>query len=85
MREWLLPVIHSVCLVSVNERCCCCVAAPDEPTCGTTTQQMTTCKYLSAADPHIPFRGGGWGHDMRLNVKGPVGSFGVRKLIYIYI
>ena len=27
----------------------------------------------SVADPDIPFRGGG-GHEMRLNVKGTVGS-----------
>ena len=44
------------------------------------------------ADPHISFRvcgvcvgwGGGWGagHEMRLNAKGTVGSFGGRKLMY---
>ena len=33
------------------------------------------------ADPDIPFRGGG-GHQMRLNAKGTVGSFGGRILIY---
>ena len=38
------------------------------------------------AEPDIPFRGGGGGggegHEMRLNAKGTVGSFGGRKLIY---
>ena len=35
------------------------------------------------ADPDIPFRGGGGGgHELRLNAKGTVGSFGGRKLIY---
>ena len=41
-------------------------------------------KLLPAvADPDIPFRvgGGGGGHEMRLNAKGIVGSFGGRKLI----
>ena len=35
------------------------------------------------AGPDIPFvRGGGGGHEIRLNAKGTVGSFGGRKLIY---
>ena len=39
-------------------------------------------KLLPAvADPDIPFRVGGGGHEMRLNAKGIVGSFGGRKLI----
>ena len=38
-------------------------------------------------DPDIPFGGGGGGegeeaHEMKLNAKGIVGSFGGRKLIY---
>ena len=37
---------------------------------------------LLVADPDIPFRGGGGGHEMRLNAKGTVGSFGQGKLIY---
>ena len=32
---------------------------------------------LLVADPDIPF----WGHEMRLNAKGTVGSFGQGKLI----
>ena len=40
--------------------------------------------FLPVADPDIPFRGGGhWGlGEMRLNVKGTVGNYGGRKLIY---
>ena len=34
------------------------------------------------ADPDIPFGEEGGGHEMRLNAKGTVGSFGGRKLIY---
>ena len=35
------------------------------------------------ADPDIPFRGvGGWVHEMRVNAKGTVGSFGGRKVLY---
>ena len=34
----------------------------------------------SVVVPDIPFRGGG-GHEMRINVKGTVGSFVGRKLI----
>ena len=35
------------------------------------------------ADPGIQIRrGGGGGHEMSLNVKGTVGSFGGQKLIY---
>ena len=41
---------------------------------------------LLVADPDIPFRGGGGGggggHEMRLNAKGTIGSFGQGKLIY---
>ena len=34
-------------------------------------------------DPDIPFRGGGGGgHEMRLNAKGTVKSFGGQTLIY---
>ena len=36
---------------------------------------------FAVADPDIPFGGGG-GHEMRLNAKGTVGSFGGRNLIY---
>ena len=42
---------------------------------------LQTWLRLSVADPDFPFRGGG-GHEMRLNAKGTVGSFGGRKLIY---
>ena len=43
------------------------------------------CFRESVTDPDIPFRGGGGGgerHEMKLNAKGTVGSFGGRKLIY---
>ena len=44
---------------------------------------MCTCdcikSLMSVVDPDIPFRGA---HEMRLNVKGIVGIFGGRTLIY---
>ena len=43
------------------------------------------CHYKElypVSGPDIPFRGGGGGHEMKMNAKGTVGSLGERKLIY---